>query len=313
EVGLDYIQLHGDETAEFARELSLPVIKAININDTLIFDLNQFPATYFIIDSPGKKHRGGSGETFDWNALTQTNINFSNVFLAGGLNEKNVNLAIQTVSPIGVDVSSGVESNQIKDHLKIKEFIKQAKQDKTFQDEVHYYSSQYVGRETPLYKAEKLTNKLGGAQVYLKREDLNHTGAHKINNAIAQALLAKRMGKKKIVAETGAGQHGVATATVCALLDLDCIIFMGDVDIKDRKSVVFRMELLGAEVRSVSSGSKTLKDAVNEALRYWVANVEDTHYILGSVVGPHPFPMIVRDFQSVIGTEAKQQFKDLTG
>lgn len=130
EVGLDYIQLHGDETAEFARELSLPVIKAININDTLIFDLNQFPATYFIIDSPGKKHRGGSGETFDWNALTQTNINFSNVFLAGGLNEKNVNLAIQTVSPIGVDVSSGVESNQIKDHLKIKEFIKQAKQER---------------------------------------------------------------------------------------------------------------------------------------------------------------------------------------
>lgn len=130
EVGLDYIQLHGDETAEFARELSLPVIKAININDTLIFDLNQFPATYFIIDSPGKKHRGGSGETFDWNALNQTNINFSNVFLAGGLNEKNVNLAIQTVSPIGVDVSSGVESNQKKDRLKIKEFIKQAKQER---------------------------------------------------------------------------------------------------------------------------------------------------------------------------------------
>ena len=197
--------------------------------------------------------------------------------------------------------------------LELEEAYLAAKKDKTFQDEVNYYSTQYVGRETPLYKAENLTNKLGGAQVYLKREDLNHTGAHKINNAIAQALLAKRMGKKKIVAETGAGQHGVATATVCALLDLDCIIFMGDVDIKRQEPNVFRMELLGAEVRSVSSGSKTLKDAVNEALRYWVANVEDTHYILGSVVGPHPFPMIVRDFQSVIGTEAKQQFKDLTG
>src|SRR5699024_8057250 len=197
--------------------------------------------------------------------------------------------------------------------LELEEDYLAAKKDKTFQDEVNYYLTQYVGRKTPLYKAENLTNKLGGAQVYLKREDLNHTGAHKINNAIAQALLAKRMGKKKIVAETGAGQHGVATATVCALLDLDCIIFMGDVDIKRQEPNVFRMELLGAEVRSVSSGSKTLKDAVNEALRYWVANVEDTHYILGSVVRPHSFPMIVRDFQSVIGTEAKQQFKDLTG
>ena len=178
--------------------------------------------------------------------------------------------------------------------LELEEAYVAAKKDKTFQDEVNYYLTQYVGRETPLYKAENLTNKLGGAQVYLKREDLNHTGAHKINNAIAQALLAKRMGKKKIVAETGAGQHGVATATVCALLDLECIIFMGDVDIKRQEPNVFRMELLGAEVRSVSSGSKTLKDAVNEALRYWVANVEDTHYILGSVVGPHPFPMIVQ-------------------
>src|SRR5690625_3986962 len=197
--------------------------------------------------------------------------------------------------------------------LELEEAYLAAKKDKTFQDEVNYYLTQYVGRETPLYKAENLTNKLGGAQVYLKREDLNHTGAHKINNAIAQALLAKRMGKKKIVAETGAGQHGVATATVCALLDLECIIFMGDIDIKRQEPNVFRMELLGAEVRSVSSGSKTLKDAVNEALRYWVANVEDTHYILGSVVGPHPFPKIVRDFQSVIGNETKSQITEQIG
>src|SRR5690625_6308796 len=197
--------------------------------------------------------------------------------------------------------------------LELEEAYLAAKKDKTFQDEVNYYLTQYVGRETPLYKAENLTNKLGGAQVYLKREDLNHTGAHKINNAIAQALLAKRMGKKKIVAETGAGQHGVATATVCALLGLECIVCMVEVDIKRQKLNVIRMELLGAKVESVSQGSGTLKDAVNEALRYWANHVTDTHYILGSVVGPHPFPKIVRDFQSVIGEETKQQHMEKTG
>lgn len=185
--------------------------------------------------------------------------------------------------------------------------------DPTFTDELSYYLKQYVGRETPLYKADNLTQKLAGAHIYLKREDLNHTGAHKINNSIAQALLTKRMGKKKVVAETGAGQHGVATATVCALLDLECIIFMGEVDIQRQALNVFRMELLGAEVRSVTQGSGTLKDAVNEALRYWVAHVEDTHYILGSVVGPHPFPKIVRDFQSIIGNETKKQHLAQTG
>ncbi|MBL4953897.1 tryptophan synthase subunit beta [Neobacillus sp. OS1-32] len=182
------------------------------------------------------------------------------------------------------------------------------KQDPEFYAEIKHLSKDYVGRETPLYFAENLTNYAGGANIFLKREDLNHTGAHKINNAIGQALLAVRMGKKKIVAETGAGQHGVATATVCALLNLDCIIFMGAEDIKRQALNVFRMELLGAKVVSVTSGSATLKDAVNEALRYWVANVEDTHYLLGSVTGPHPFPMIVRDFQSVIGKETKEQF-----
>lgn len=197
--------------------------------------------------------------------------------------------------------------------IELENAYNEAKNDSSFKEEVNYYLTQYVGRETPLYKADNLTNKLGGAEIYLKREDLNHTGAHKINNAIGQAILAKRMGKKKIVAETGAGQHGVATATVCALLGLECIIFMGEVDIKRQELNVFRIELLGAEVRSVPNGSGTLKDAVNEALRYWVAHVEDTHYILGSVVGPHPFPMIVRDFQSVIGDEAKRQFKEQTG
>ncbi len=182
-----------------------------------------------------------------------------------------------------------------------------ASQDEAFQQELKELLTDYVGRETPLYYAKHLTKYSNGAKIYLKREDLNHTGAHKINNAIGQALLAVRMGKRKIVAETGAGQHGVATATACALLDLECVVFMGEEDIKRQQLNVFRMELLGAKVVSVTSGSATLKDAVNEALRYWVSHVEDTHYILGSVTGPHPFPMIVRDFQSVIGIETKAQ------
>ncbi|KAF1304312.1 tryptophan synthase subunit beta [Enterococcus saccharolyticus] len=189
----------------------------------------------------------------------------------------------------------------------------EAKKDPEFQATLDYYLKQYVGRETPLYYAENLTKQLGGAKIYLKREDLNHTGAHKINNAIGQVLLAKRMGKKKIVAETGAGQHGVATATAAALFGMECIVFMGEVDVKRQELNVFRMELLGAKVESVVSGSKTLKDAVNEALRYWVATVEDTHYVLGSALGPHPFPEIVRDFQSVIGSEAKRQFMEAEG
>lgn len=191
--------------------------------------------------------------------------------------------------------------------IELEEEYAKAVKDEGFQQQLQALLTDYVGRETPLYFAENLTKYSNGAKIYLKREDLNHTGAHKINNAIGQALLAERMGKRKIVAETGAGQHGVATATACALLDLECVIFMGEEDIKRQQLNVFRMELLGAKVVSVTSGSATLKDAVNEALRYWVSHVEDTHYILGSVTGPHPFPMIVRDFQSVIGTETKAQ------
>ncbi len=197
--------------------------------------------------------------------------------------------------------------------IELEEAYEKAMKDPEFIQELNYYLKQYVGRETPLYYAEKLTKVLGGANIYLKREDLNHTGAHKINNTIGQALLTLRMGKKKVVAETGAGQHGVATATVCALLGLECIVFMGEEDIRRQKLNVFRMELLGAEVRGVSQGSGTLKDAVNEALRYWVNHVDDTHYIIGSVVGPHPFPKIVRDLQSVIGKETKEQILDQTG
>ncbi|ATP38901.1 tryptophan synthase subunit beta [Solibacillus sp. R5-41] len=189
----------------------------------------------------------------------------------------------------------------------LEDAYEEAKQDPDFQKELAYYLKQYVGRETPLYFAERLTKKMGGAKIYLKREDLNHTGAHKINNAIGQALLAKRMGKKKIVAETGAGQHGVATATACSLLDMECIVYMGAEDVRRQQLNVFRMELLGTKVVAVEKGSATLKDAVNEALRHWVTHIEDTHYILGSALGPHPFPTIVRDFQRIIGDETRVQ------
>jgi len=187
------------------------------------------------------------------------------------------------------------------------------KKDQDFQEEFNYYLRYYVGRPTPLYYAEKLTQHLGGAKIYLKREDLNHTGAHKINNTLGQVLLAKRMGKTRIIAETGAGQHGVATATIAALMGLECEIFMGAEDVRRQALNVFRMKLLGAKVREVESGTKTLKDATNEALRNWVATVENTHYVIGSVVGPHPYPTIVRDFQSVIGAETKKQIMELEG
>lgn len=184
---------------------------------------------------------------------------------------------------------------------------RESKKDKTFQQELSYLQKTYIGRPTPLYYAKRFSEHLGGAKVYLKREDLAHTGAHKINNAIGQALLAKRMGKKRIIAETGAGQHGVATATGAALVGLGCEIYMGSEDMERQSLNVFRMRLLGAKVNEVSTGSKTLKDAINEALRDWTTNVRTTHYVMGTVFGPHPFPMLVRDFQSVIGKEAKAQ------
>ncbi|GIW04622.1 MAG: tryptophan synthase beta chain [Thermomicrobiales bacterium] len=188
-----------------------------------------------------------------------------------------------------------------------------ARRDPAFQAEIARLAKTYVGRPTPLYFAANLTREIGGAQIYLKREDLAHTGAHKINNAIGQALLARRMGKKRIIAETGAGQHGVATATVCALLGLECVVYMGEIDIARQSLNVFRMKLLGAEVRPVTSGSKTLKDAINEAIRDWVTNVRTTFYLFGTAAGMHPYPMMVRDFQSVIGREARQQIVELTG
>jgi len=191
--------------------------------------------------------------------------------------------------------------------LQVEQAYEEAKKDKKFWDELEYYFTHYIGRPSPLYFAERLTSHCGGGKIYFKRDELNHTGAHKINNCIGQALLARRMGKKRIIAETGAGQHGVATATVCALFDLQCIVYMGAKDIERQAPNVFRMKLLGAEVIPVESGSRTLKDAMNEALRDWVTNVDSTFYVIGTAAGPHPYPAMVRDFQSVIGKEAREQ------
>jgi tryptophan synthase beta chain len=197
--------------------------------------------------------------------------------------------------------------------LRLEQAYNEAKDDPAFYAELNGLLKHYVGRPNPLYLAERLTKHLGGAKIYLKREDLNHTGAHKINNCLGQMLLAKRMGKTRIIAETGAGQHGVATATAAALFGLPCVVYMGEVDIERQKPNVFRMNLLGAEVRPVGSGSRTLKDAMNEALRDWVANVHDTFYIIGSAAGPHPYPAMVRDFQTVIGKETRTQLMEREG
>ena len=197
--------------------------------------------------------------------------------------------------------------------INLEEAFNKYKDDEDFNRELNYYHKQYTGRPSILYYAEKMTKDLGGAKIYLKREDLNHTGAHKINNVLGQVLMAKKMGKKRVIAETGAGQHGVATATAAALMDMECEVFMGEEDIQRQALNVFRMELLGAKVHSVTSGTKTLKDAVNETMREWTGRIEDTHYVLGSVMGPHPFPTIVRDFQKIIGQEIKTQMREFEG
>jgi tryptophan synthase beta chain len=197
--------------------------------------------------------------------------------------------------------------------LELEEAWEAAKADPTFQEELDGYLKHYVGRPSPLWYAQRLTDHFGGAKIYFKREELNHTGAHKVNSCMGQILLAKRMGKTRIIAETGAGQHGVATATVCALMGLPCVVYMGAVDVERQKPNVFRMKLLGAEVKSVSAGAGTLKDAMNDAMRDWVANVADTYYLIGTVAGPHPYPAMVRDFQQVIGNEARAQLQEAEG
>jgi tryptophan synthase beta subunit len=198
-------------------------------------------------------------------------------------------------------------------HEELERAYDEARGDASFHAELEELQRHYVGRPTPLYFAERLSNETGGARIWLKREDLAHTGAHKINNALGQALLAKRLGKPRIIAETGAGQHGVATATVCAMMDLECVVYMGSEDIRRQSLNVFRMKMLGATVVPVETGSRTLKDAINEAMRDWVTNVRTTHYLIGSAIGPHPFPTIVRDFQSVIGREAREQMLEQAG
>ncbi|MEQ8505644.1 MAG: tryptophan synthase subunit beta [Rhodospirillales bacterium] len=197
--------------------------------------------------------------------------------------------------------------------LEVEQAWEKAKNDSDFWDEFHRYMKHYVGRPSPLYLAERLTEEFGGAKVYFKRDELNHTGAHKINNTIGQILLARRMGKGRIIAETGAGQHGVATATVCALFGLPCVVYMGETDVKRQRPNVVRMKMLGAEIVPVTAGTGTLKDAMNEALRDWVSNVDDTFYIIGTAAGPHPYPAMVRDFQCVIGNETKEQMQEMEG
>ncbi|MEL7562243.1 tryptophan synthase subunit beta [Dehalogenimonas sp. 4OHTPN] len=204
----------------------------------------------------------------------------------------------ETLVPALTDLTAGYEA---------------VKTDPSFQSELGRLLAHYAGRATPLYYAANLTRRCGGARIFLKREDLAHTGSHKINNALGQGLLAKHLGKQRIIAETGAGQHGVATAAVCAMLGLDCVVYMGEDDVKRQALNVFRMRLMGAEVRPVASGSRTLKDAINEAMRDWVSHPEDSYYLIGSVVGPHPYPLMVRDFQSIIGREARTQMLDATG
>ncbi|MDD5190851.1 MAG: tryptophan synthase subunit beta, partial [Dehalococcoidales bacterium] len=370
---LDYAQLSGDETWEYCRDITLPVIKAIHISPVqraediaaeIEIGYRSLGDKLFsvLLDTGKAGLYGGTGESFDWKVMDKVGAHLR-VFIAGGLHPQNVGALIKDFSPRGVDVSSGVEINGVKNHRLIKQFITAVRQvevkgTKTMQqnrelpdqrgyfgdfggrfvpeilapaleeltaayekiktgrgfwDEYRRLCRDYAGRPTALYPAERLTAQCGGARIYLKREDLAHTGAHKINNAIGQGLLAKSMGKKRIIAETGAGQHGVATAAICAKLGMECIVYMGEEDIKRQSPNVYRMKLMGAEVRPVNSGSRTLKDAINEAMRDWVTNVRNTYYLLGSVVGPHPYPALVRDFQSVIGEEARQQMMDATG
>ncbi len=357
---LDWVQLSGDESWEYCRDITKPVIKTILIGKQspaelcaeIIAGSRLLNGKRFmlLLDSQVEGAYGGTGITSDW-ILAHSIAEQFPVIIAGGLSPENVVSVLDIVSPWGVDVSSGVETDGVKNTERIRAFIEAVKtinkaEDKLIPDSRGYFgqlggrfvpetlvtaleeleaayngimsdpgfwaefnslSCDYTGRPTPLYFAQRLSTLCGGARIYLKREDLAHTGAHKINNALGQGLLAKRMGKKRIVAETGAGQHGVASATVCAMLGLNCIIYMGEEDIQRQALNVYRMKLLGAELRPVSTGSKTLKDAVNEAIRDWVSNVESTHYMLGSAVGPHPYPLMVRTFQSIIGQETKTQ------
>jgi tryptophan synthase beta chain len=342
---IDMIQLHGNETEDYVSDVrtktGIPVIKAIPVTGT--GDIRKWEdscADYLLLDS----RKGGSGESFDWNLIDYVKKPY---FLAGGISMLNIDDAVK-LRPFAVDVSSGVESMGFKDIDKITSVVERVRmsekkgrfgdyggqyipetlmkavqeledayvscgQDQSFQNELSALLKQYAGRPSLLYFAERMTADLGGAKIYLKREDLNHTGSHKINNVLGQVLLAKKMGKTRVIAETGAGQHGVATATAAALLGLKCEVFMGKEDTERQALNVFKMKLLGASVHTVTSGTMTLKDAVNETMREWTSRMDDTHYVLGSVMGPHPFPTMVRDFQKIIGIEIKEQILKVEG
>jgi len=346
---IDLVQLHGDEDEEYVTQLKavceMPVIKVFRVGE--VFETEGSSADFLLFDAASKNSYGGTGKSFDWKKIGETR----EYFLAGGISTENAKLAIETLHPYCLDVSSGVETDGKKDFEKMKkiiEIVRKAgsqmkkgrfgefggqyipetlmnavleveekyefyKNDPAFVQEMDTLLKEYAGRPSLLYFAEKMTADLGGAKIYLKREDLNHTGSHKINNVLGQALLAKKMGKKRLIAETGAGQHGVATATAAALMGMECDIFMGREDTERQALNVFRMELLGARVHSVTSGTQTLKDAVNEAFRAWTMRIDDTFYVLGSVMGPHPYPTIVRDFQKVIGEEVKTQLQEKEG
>jgi tryptophan synthase beta chain len=342
---IDMIQLHGDEDEEYISTLrslcGRPIIKAVSVNkagDAQRYD--NCGADYLLFDNGS----GGTGKNFDWKLIGRVKKPF---FLAGGLDLNNIGDALN-VRPYCADVSSGVETNGLKDDRKIMKMVRMVRMsgkkgrfgeyggqyvpetlmqavnelekayihhrdDRSFRKELNDMLKNYAGRPSLLYFAERMTKDLGGAKIYLKREDLNHTGSHKINNVLGQVLLAKKMGKTRVIAETGAGQHGVATATAAALMGLDCEIFMGKEDTERQALNVFKMKLLGAKVNTVESGTMTLKDAVSETMREWASRMDDTHYVLGSVMGPHPFPLMVRDFQKIIGKEIKEQILSAEG
>ena len=343
---IDAVQLHGNEDEAYISTLrsmcDKTIIKAVSMSDPK--DVHRYDgsrADYLLLDNKG----GNVAKCFDWDLIERVKKPF---FLAGGCDITNVKEAIERVGPFAVDVSSGVETEGIKDGEKIKTFVKtirlsvkkgrygeyggqylpetlmhsvnelenaytKFKEDPSFRKELDDLLKNYAGRPSILYYAKRMTEDLGGAKIYLKREDMNFTGSHKINNVLGQVLMAKKMGKKRVIAETGAGQHGVATATVAALMGMECEIFIGREDSERQSLNLFKMRLLGANVHIVDTGTMTLKDAVNETLREWASRMEDTHYVVGSAMGPHPFPMIVRDFQKVIGKEIREQIMAAEG
>lgn len=339
---VDMVQLHGNEDNKYIKTLKQltdkKIIKSFVVNDDFECSMAEASCADYILLDSGM----GSGKTFSYEKINNIHRPY---FLAGGLSAENIAELTSLIHPFSIDISTGAETDKVKDLKKIIAAVKVAherkdtmlkgrfgdhggqyipetlmnavleleaayehyKNDDDFNKELTELFNEYAGRPSRLYFAKKMTKDLGGAKIYLKREDLNHTGAHKINNVLGQVLLAQKMGKTRIIAETGAGQHGVATATAAALFGMECEIFMGKEDTERQALNVYKMRLLGAKVHEVTSGTATLKDAVSETMREWTKRIDDTHYVLGSVMGPHPFPTIVRDFQAVISKEIKEQ------